>query len=210
MALTYRAWIGLSTNKNVRETVKTQRPTRSLLNSPGTYATIGLLGEEMNQLWSPWRMNYIMNHDKGDDCVFCEALKKEDNQENLVFYRGREAFLILNRYPYTSGHVMAVPYAHMALLEELPASTRCEIIELAAQAVQVLRVLYKPDGFNLGINMGEAAGAGIANHIHMHVVPRWAGDTNFMSSLAQTRVLPESLSDSYRRICVEWTAQFMK
>ncbi|MBE0697013.1 MAG: HIT family hydrolase, partial [Anaerolineaceae bacterium] len=96
----------------------------------------------MNQLWSPWRMNYIMNHDKDEDCIFCKALKQEDSQENLVLFRGPESFLILNRYPYTSGHVMAVPYAHIALLEDLPASTRAEIIELAAQAVQVLRALY--------------------------------------------------------------------
>jgi ATP adenylyltransferase len=171
---------------------------------------MGSLGEEMKQLWSPWRMNYIMNHDKDEDCVFCQALKQEDNQENLVFFRGPESFLILNRYPYTSGHVMVVPYTHLAQLEDLPASTRAEMIELAAQAVQVLRALYTPDGFNLGINMGEAAGAGIASHIHLHVVPRWAGDTNFMSSLAQTRVLPENLSDSYRRIRTKWATQFGK
>jgi ATP adenylyltransferase len=162
----------------------------------------------MKQLWSPWRMNYIMNHDKDADCVFCKAINQEDTPENLVIYRAAETFLILNRYPYTSGHLMVVPYAHIAQLEDLPAQTRAELMELAARSVQVLRVLYKPDGFNLGINVGEAAGAGIASHIHLHVVPRWAGDTNFLSSLAQTRVLPENLSDSYRRIRKEWAAQF--
>lgn len=145
-----------------------------------------------------------MNHNKDADCIFCLALQQEDGVDNLVVARCSEAFIILNRYPYTSGHLMVVPYAHCAALEELPAPARSEIMELTAQAVVVLRDLYKPDGFNLGMNVGEAAGAGVAFHVHMHIVPRWAGDTNFMSSLAQTRVLPESLEDSYRRIRGCW------
>ena len=162
----------------------------------------------MNHLWSPWRMNYIMNHDKDAECIFCKVLQQEDGPDNLVIFRCRESFIILNRYPYTSGHLMVVPYAHSAALEELTASARSEIIELASQAVQVLRIVYKPDGFNLGMNVGEAAGAGVVSHVHLHVVPRWAGDTNFMSSLAQTRILPEGLEDSYRRIRVCWENQF--
>jgi ATP adenylyltransferase len=161
----------------------------------------------MNYLWSPWRMDYIMNHDKDAECIFCLALQQDDGAGNLVVARCKETFLILNRYPYTSGHLMIVPYAHCAALEDLPSSARGEMIDLAAQAMQVLRILYAPDGFNLGMNVGEAAGAGIASHIHIHVVPRWIGDTNFMSSVAQTRVLPESLENSYRRIRQGWEEQ---
>ncbi len=148
-----------------------------------------------------------MNHDKDAECIFCLALQQDDGAGNLVVARCKETFLILNRYPYTSGHLMIVPYAHCAALEDLPSSARGEMIDLAAQAMQVLRILYAPDGFNLGMNVGEAAGAGIASHIHIHVVPRWIGDTNFMSSVAQTRVLPESLENSYRRIRQGWEEQ---
>lgn len=158
----------------------------------------------MDHIWSPWRMDYIMNHDRPAECVFCAAALAEEDQENLVIWRCRETFLILNRYPYTSGHVMVVPYAHVASLEALTPDTRAEMIEMANLAVQVLRAVYHPQGFNVGINIGEAAGAGIASHLHLHIVPRWAGDSNFMSAIADTRVLPESLKDSYERILHMW------
>lgn len=145
-----------------------------------------------------------MNYDKDANCFFCSALQEEDGPQNLVVARCREAFIILNRYPYTSGHLMIVPYVHSPSLEGLPPESRGEMIELASQAMQVLRNIYRPDGFNLGMNIGDAAGAAVAGHVHMHVVPRWVGDTNFMSSLAQTRVLPESLEDSYQRIRQGW------
>lgn len=161
-----------------------------------------------NQIWSPWRMDYIMNHEKGAECVFCAALQQEDGQGNLIITRGKNVFCILNRYPYTSGHVMIVPFAHLPGLDDLPAATRSEMMEMAAQALQVLRILYQPDGFNLGINMGEAAGAGVTSHVHLHVLPRWSGDTNFMSSVAQTRVLPEGLDESYSRVRLRWTRLF--
>lgn len=149
-----------------------------------------------------------MNHDKDEDCFFCSALQEEDGPQNLVVARCREAFIILNRYPYTSGHLMVVPYAHRPSLEALSPESRSEMIELSSQAMQVLRTIYRPDGFNLGMNIGEAAGAAVAGHVHMHVVPRWVGDTNFMSSLAHTRVLPESLEDSYQRIRQGWENMF--
>src|SRR5512133_3161332 len=154
----------------------------------------------MNYIWSPWRMDYIMDHERAAECIFCKALLLEDGPENLIVYRGQMAFLILNRYPYTSGHVMVVPYAHVPSLEGLPSEARSEMIEMATRATQVLGQVYQPQGFNLGINMGEAAGAGIVDHVHFHIVPRWFGDTNFMSSLAATRVLPESIPDGYFRI----------
>lgn len=154
----------------------------------------------MDHLWSPWRMIYIENHDKEEGCVFCLAQAKTDGPENLIVHRGKRAYVILNRYPYTSGHVMVVPFDHQPTLEDLDAETRAEMMELTSHAMTVLRKIYRPQAFNIGANIGEAAGAGVLGHVHIHIVPRWAGDTNFMSALAQTRVLPEALKDTYRRI----------
>jgi len=154
----------------------------------------------MEHLWSPWSMEYIEKHDKDDDCVFCKAQAKTDGADNLIAHRGKLAYVILNRYPYTSGHLMVVPFAHKPNLEELDAETRTEIMELTTRAMTVLREIYKPHGFNMGANIGEAAGAGVLGHVHIHIVPRWAGDTNFMSTLGHTRVLPESLEDTYNRV----------
>jgi ATP adenylyltransferase len=158
----------------------------------------------MNYLWSPWRMTYIQNNKPEDECVFCSILQRPDSPENLVVSRGEHAFVILNRFPYTSGHLMVVPYAHCPSLELLDASTRAEIMELASKSIQVLQQVYYPEGFNLGINIGKVAGAGIAGHVHLHVVPRWGGDTNFMTSLGDTRVLPETLEDTYERVKDAW------
>jgi ATP adenylyltransferase len=155
-------------------------------------------------LWSPWRMKYIQNNQHSAECVFCMALKQPDGPENLIVARGSRAFVILNRYPYTSGHLMVVPIQHCSSLDQLDTQTRAEIMELSNRSVLVLQAVYYPQGFNLGMNIGEVAGAGIADHVHMHIVPRWGGDTNFMSSLADTRVLPESLEDTYRRVRQGW------
>ena len=154
----------------------------------------------MNHLWSPWRMKYIENHEKQEGCVFCIAQAKADSAENLIAFRGKTAYVVLNRYPYTSGHLMVVPFEHKPNLEELDLETRTEIMELTSRCMTVLRNIYKPQGFNMGANIGEAAGAGVAGHVHIHIVPRWAGDTNFMSTLGGTRVLPEALEDTYRRV----------
>jgi ATP adenylyltransferase len=159
----------------------------------------------LNHLWSPWRMEYIEDENRESECVFCQAPSWSDFREHLIVHRGEQAFIILNRYPYTSGHLMVVPFEHKSSLELLDVSTRAEIIELASKFVQVLREAYQPQGFNVGINIGMAAGAGIVDHVHLHIVPRWTGDTNFMSSLAQTRVLPESLEDTYNRILEAWS-----
>jgi ATP adenylyltransferase len=145
-------------------------------------------------------MTYIENHTKEEGCIFCKAAAMPDGPENLIAYRGERAYVILNRYPYTSGHVMIVPYQHQSTLEALDAATRAEMIELTARSMTVLRNIYHPQAFNMGANIGEAAGAGVKEHIHIHVVPRWSGDTNFMSTLANTRVLPEALEDTYYRI----------
>jgi ATP adenylyltransferase len=145
-------------------------------------------------------MPYIENHEKEDGCVFCIAQAKADDAENLIAFRGKLAYVILNRFPYTSGHLMVIPFAHVPILEELDPETRAEMMELTSHCMTVLRKIYKPHGFNVGANIGEAAGAGVLGHVHIHIVPRWAGDTNFMSAVGETRVLPESLEDTYHRV----------
>jgi ATP adenylyltransferase len=145
-------------------------------------------------------MEYIENNNKEDGCVFCIAQGRDDNAENLIAHRGKLAYVILNRYPYTSGHLMVVPFAHQPNLERLDAGTRAEMMELTSLCMTILRKVYNPQAFNMGANIGEAAGAGVKEHVHIHVVPRWRGDTNFMSALGHTRVLPELLEDTYQRI----------
>ncbi|HJS28103.1 MAG TPA: HIT domain-containing protein [Anaerolineales bacterium] len=158
----------------------------------------------MKQIWSPWRMDYIEKPKQEGICVFCDALAAEDGPDNLIVHRGRRAFVILNRYPYTSGHLMIVPFDHHPALEDLDHETRAELMDLASVATRTLTNTYRPEGFNLGINIGEAAGAGILDHIHIHIVPRWVGDTSFMSALGGVRVLPQSLEDTYHRIKNAW------
>jgi ATP adenylyltransferase len=151
-------------------------------------------------------MTYIQESKNENECVFCTAAAQEDGPENLIVARGQRVFVILNRYPYTSGHLMAVPYEHQPNLEALQPETRAEMMELITRSLLVLQAVYRPEGFNIGVNIGQVAGAGITDHVHMHAVPRWGGDTNFMSSLSETRVLPESLEDTYRRVKEAWEA----
>ena len=144
-------------------------------------------------------MEYI-EKSKEEGCIFCIAQEQEDSAENLIAFRGERAYVILNRYPYTSGHLMVVPFAHQAHLEDLDAPTRAEMMELTARCVVVLRHIYHPEAFNIGANIGESAGAGVKSHVHIHIVPRWGGDTNFMTVVAETRVLPEALERTYERV----------
>ncbi|MCJ7738314.1 MAG: HIT domain-containing protein [Anaerolineae bacterium] len=154
----------------------------------------------MDHLWTPWRMPYLSGeHEKPDGCVFC--LENVDNDsENHIFYRGKRCFIILNRFPYNTGHLMVIPYAHVPTLEVLDAETLAEVMSLAQLSLRVLRETYGPQGFNLGVNIGEAAGAGVAEHIHLHIVPRWNGDTNYMTIVGKTRVIPEWLDQMYERL----------
>ncbi len=153
----------------------------------------------MDYLWTPWRYAYVSTAEKAVGCVFCNAAKEADDKA-LIVHRGRHCFVILNTYPYTPGHVMVVPYAHLDELRKLPAEAANEMMALSQRMETVLRELYHPDGINLGMNIGKAAGAGIAGHIHMHVVPRWVADANFMSVVGETRVLPETLEVTWGRM----------
>jgi ATP adenylyltransferase len=149
-------------------------------------------------------MKYIEEEKRKEGCAFCDALGQTDGPENLIVHRGQHAFLILNRYPYTSGHLMVLPFLHVPGLSDLDADTRAEMMEVLNKGILSLEEIYKPQGFNLGANIGEAAGAGIEEHVHLHIVPRWKGDTNFMSSVGGTRVLPEELEETYRRVRETW------
>jgi len=149
-------------------------------------------------------MSYIQNPHKPEACIFCTLPEIADSPENLIVFRGEFVYAMLNRYPYTSGHLMIVPYAHQPSLDGLDPATRAEIMEVTTQGVDALQSEYRPQGFNLGINLGEASGAGIAHHVHLHIVPRWNGDTNFMSTVGSTRVLPEALEVTYWRIHKAW------
>jgi ATP adenylyltransferase len=158
----------------------------------------------MKRLWAPWRMKFVQSQGPSTKCVFCKVQAQTNDAGNLIIFRGQNAFVILNRYPYTSGHLLVVANLHRPTLEALDAQSRFEMMELATKGMVILRKVYQPEAFNFGANIGEAAGAGIAGHVHLHVVPRWGGDTNFMSALAETRVLPEKLSETYNRISIAW------
>ena len=137
----------------------------------------------MKRLFTPWRRDYIEGKQKVDGCIFCNALARQDGPENLIIHRGARAFVILNLYPYTNGHLVIAPAAHQPSLEFLDAATRAEMMELTSQSMTVLKQVYDPHAFNLGANIGKAAGAGVPDHVHLHVVPRWNGDTNFMATV---------------------------
>ncbi len=154
----------------------------------------------MDYLWTPWRYAYVSNSEKAAGCVFCEAAKSTDDSKTFIVHRGQHCFVVLNMFPYTPGHVMIVPYAHLDELRKLPADAAGEMMALSQKMEDVLRQLYQPDGVNLGMNIGKAAGAGIAGHIHMHVLPRWVADANFVSVVGETRVLPETLDETWKRM----------
>ena len=161
----------------------------------------------MDYLWSPWRFRYIAGPKTERDCVFCAIAASGYDEQNLVLYRAKLNFIVLNRYPYSAGHLMVVPYAHLGKLELTSDATTAEMMQLMRRAETVLGTVYHPEGLNMGINLGASAGAGVAGHLHMHVVPRWPGDANFMTTIAETRVLPEELATTYQKLrseCAQW------
>ncbi|HVL38649.1 MAG TPA: HIT domain-containing protein [Fimbriimonadaceae bacterium] len=157
------------------------------------------------RLWAPWRLPYIeaASSEESDGCIFVDLPAKENDRENLILYRGRTAFVMLNAFPYTNGHLMVAPFRHTADMEQLSDEELLEVNQLIRLCVRWITRAYRPDGFNIGVNLGRAAGAGIPTHIHWHIVPRWDGDTNFMTTVGEVRVLPQSLQDSYDRLKTE-------
>lgn len=151
------------------------------------------------RIWAPWRLAYVKDasKDSEQECIFCTKPEQGEDEANLIVHRGERCFVILNLFPYTNGHLMVAPYEHVAALPALPAETTAEMMALAQRAMTVLEDVYSPHGYNVGFNQGRVAGAGVEHHIHMHVVPRWGGDTNFMPVLADTRVMPQSLEQSF-------------
>jgi ATP adenylyltransferase len=154
----------------------------------------------MDYIWTPWRYRYIADASKDDRCIFCDALAANDDVGALIVLRGKKNFVILNKYPYTSGHVMVVPYVHVAELDATDPETLAEMMRMAQRVQTALGKTYHPQGYNLGMNLGRAAGAGVTGHIHMHVLPRWAGDANFMTVVGETRMEPEDLATTFERL----------
>ncbi len=154
--------------------------------------------EKMRRLWAPWRIKYILGEKGG--CIFCEKSKESKDSENYLIFRGKSCFLILNSFPYSNGHLMIAPYRHVRELNGLTDVESKELMALAKKAIQLLEKTVRPQGFNLGMNLGGVAGAGVEGHLHLHIVPRWEGDTNFMPTIADTKVMPESLHSTYDKM----------
>lgn len=154
----------------------------------------------MDRLWTPWRYTYIQTASPDNACIFCVKAAEHRDRENFIVFRGERNFVILNAYPYTSGHVMIAPYEHVPTLETAHPETLAEMMRLTQTTERHIRAAYRPKGLNIGMNIGECAGAGVAGHIHMHVLPRWPGDVNFMTAVGETRVLPEDLGTTYEKL----------
>jgi ATP adenylyltransferase len=159
----------------------------------------------LDRLYTPWRFDYIKGASgektgHGEGCVFCSLAARADDEQTFILHRASLNFVVLNIYPYTSGHLMVVPFEHTADFAGLRKETSDELMDLAKRAQAILQEVYRPHGFNLGVNLGQAAGAGVTDHLHMHVLPRWSGDSNFMTTVAETRVLPEDLRTTYERL----------
>jgi len=153
----------------------------------------------MERLWAPWRLEYIVN-EREEGCIFCRFPQENEDEKRLILCRGKHAYVIMNAFPYSNGHLLIPPYRHVADLGELSDEESLEMMQLSQKSCAALREVCRPDGFNLGINLGTAAGAGIADHLHIHIVPRWNGDTNFMPVLADVKVIPEALQETYAKL----------
>ena len=153
----------------------------------------------MKKLWAPWRIEYITK-DKSKECIFCSLPKLDDDKKNFILFRGKHCFVIMNIYPYNSGHLMVSPYRHLACITKLDTEESLEMTEITKNSIQILREVNAPEGFNVGFNLGKSGGAGYDEHIHSHIVPRWTGDNNFMPALAETRVIPEHLEKTYDKL----------
>jgi ATP adenylyltransferase len=159
----------------------------------------------MDRLWTPWRYAYVSKAAPVNGCVFCEKAAPDNDEENLVVYRGELNYVLLNLYPYNNGHIMVAPYEHVATLEAVAEEAVIEMMRLARHAESILRRIYRPQGINLGMNIGQCAGAGVAGHIHLHLLPRWPGDVSFMTTVGETRVVPEDLQTTWQKLRAEFT-----
>ena len=156
--------------------------------------------ETRHFLWAPWRMEYIKNADKETACIFCSKPRESDDKANLIVYRGTTAFVMMNRYPYNNGHLMVVPNRHTSRLESLSGNEKLELFDLLIDSQKVLNEVMQPHGYNIGMNLGRTAGAGIVDHLHFHIVPRWDGDTNFMPVVGHTKVISEGLEETWEKL----------
>jgi ATP adenylyltransferase len=156
-------------------------------------------GGEMRKIWAPWRVEYIRS-EKTKECIFCQKPAENKDTQNYILFRGKTSFVILNNYPYNSGHLMVAPFRHLASLDDLTDEELFEHFDLVRQSARAIKEAYKPEGFNIGMNLGRVAGAGVEGHVHTHIVPRWNGDTNFMPVLSDTKVIPEALASSYAQL----------
>ena len=154
----------------------------------------------MDRLWTPWRYSYVTKAGSTPGCIFCEKAEPGSDEENLVVYRGEKNFVLLNLYPYNNGHIMVAPYEHVATLGDAAEETAVEMIRLTRRLEGILRTIYRPQGVNIGMNIGQCAGAGVAGHIHMHMLPRWLGDVSFMTTVGETRVVPEDLHTTWQKL----------
>ena len=158
------------------------------------------MGGQTKNLWAPWRVEYIKKATKEESCILCQKPAQDDDAASYILYRGKKNFIMLNAYPYNSGHLMVAPYRHVADLEELSTDELHEHFEMVSRSAAVLKQVFQPAGLNIGMNLGRVAGAGIDKHLHSHVVPRWAGDTNFMPVIGDTRVINEALAETYKAL----------
>ncbi len=154
------------------------------------------------KLWAPWRMKYIegINSKNDGECIFCEKPKEDNDKKNFIIYRGKKNFVILNIFPYNNGHLLVIPYKHTSEIKDLDSETMLELMKITNIVIETIKKTMRPDGFNIGMNLGRTAGAGVKEHLHMHIVPRWNGDTNFMPVIGGTKVISESLEDTYEKL----------
>jgi ATP adenylyltransferase len=153
----------------------------------------------MKRLWAPWRIEYILGEKEGK-CIFCEKPKHDKDEDNYILFRGKRCLVMLNAYPYNNGHLMIAPYRHLDSVEDLEDDEAREMMEILSQMITLLKKVLRPEGFNVGMNLGSVAGAGIVDHLHLHVVPRWKGDTNFMPLISNTKIISESLRKTYQKL----------
>jgi ATP adenylyltransferase len=154
----------------------------------------------MKNLWAPWRMGYILSNQKEEGCIFCPGKNRDKDQERLILYVGSLTMVMMNRFPYNNGHLLVAPIRHVPGLEDLTEEETMDLLRVVRKAIHVLRVVMQPEGFNVGLNLGRVAGAGMEEHMHFHIVPRWGGDTNFMTVLEDVRVIPEHIEETYKKI----------